>query len=139
MSEPVITPSAAAAVAAATGVVSYPFLAQIGIDPAAMGAGLLGCTIAQSFIEVKGRTIWSVALFTLGSVLFASILAPIVTPWVQVKLGDWFPKVPFPAEGVRTATAASLGFFAQPIVLLVKGWGLDKLRKVFPGKEGGNA
>jgi hypothetical protein len=139
MSEPVITPSAAAAVAATTGVVTYPFFAQIGLDPAAMGAGLLGCTIAQSFIESKGRTIWSVVLFTLGSVLFASLAAPVVTPWVQVKLGEWFPKVAFPSEGVRTATAAGLGFFAQPIVLFVKGWGFDKLRRMLPGKEGGNA
>lgn len=140
-------PSVTAATSIATGVISIPVLAAMGIDPSAMGAGLLGCTIVQSFIPVDGRTMKTIAFMTLGSVLFASMLAPVLTPWVAVKLGEWFPNVPFPNDGVRAATAGCLGAFAQPLVTLAmqvaNAWGFSKLKKLIAqlatSKEGGDA
>jgi len=137
-----------AAIATTTGVLSIPILASAGIDPAAMGAGLLGCTIMQSFVQKDGQAInaafWAkIAVLTFGSMLFASLVAPVAAPWVHVRLGEVFPKVPFPHEGVRAMTAGALGAFAQPIVMfgrmLLKKWVLDKLSKSLPSEGAGDA
>lgn len=136
MAEPGASAAAAAATAAATGVVSIPILASMGIDPPAMVAGLLGATLVQSLLPTEGHTWRSVALITLGSVLLASVGTAVLEPWATRKAMEVLEVQPA-KEPMRAATAAFLGAFAQPLVLLARG----AIAKFFPSakKEGSDA
>ena len=146
MSDIVVTPTVAAACSVVTGVVCYPFLAAMGIDPASMGAGLLGCTIAQSFLKRDeavntGQLIRTVVIVTIGSVFFASLISPVVSPLVLAKLAEW--KWPHREGPVSALTAGALGAFAQPLFMFAKTWGVDwaleKIKKLLPVKGSGDA
>ena len=105
-----------AGAAAATGIVAVPFLAAMGIDPQSMVAGLIGVVVVQSLMPADGRTLRGTIIITLGSVLFASLAGPLLTPWVLHQMKDTL----LPHEGVRAACAAAAGAFAQPVVVLLK-------------------
>ncbi len=126
---------------AAVGVVTFPLLASMGIDPPSMVAGLLGCVIVQSLMpaENEKKSIGATAWLTLGSVLFASVVAPVFTPWVLSKLPDaGIPKVP-----AQALCAVLAGALAQPIVIALKKGilpaAVKKVKSLFNIKEEPNA
>lgn len=128
-----------AATATATGVLVIPSLVAIGIDPAAMVAGLFGCTMVQTLLPAeKERSIRAIALLTLGGMLFASLFTPIAAPWVVQKVHAAVSEAVH-VDPIRAAVAASLGGFAQPLVVLASKLIGRFSGKMAPGKEGGDA
>lgn len=107
-----------AATAAATGVISLPFLAAMGIDPSAMIAGLIGCTVVQTVLSGTSRPVRDIALITVGGVLFASLMTPIAAPWAVAKVHAIISES-ISRDAIRAATAAFLGGFAQPLLVFV--------------------
>jgi hypothetical protein len=105
---------------AAVGVAAFPLLAAIGIDPAAIAAGLAGCVVVQTLLPSEQHGIVKVALLTLGSVLFASLTTPFVAPVAVGYVLDHYPKATISSDAVKAAVAATLGGFAQPILFLVR-------------------
>lgn len=129
---------AAAAAAAATGVISIPFLSAMGIDPSAMVAGLVGCTIVQTVLPSEGRSVRAVVAVTLGSMLFSSLATPLVAPWAVLKIHAVVSEAVH-HDPIRAATAAFLGGFAQPLLGLVPKL-IDRFGGRFAaGKGGGDA
>lgn len=126
-----------AATAAATGVISIPVLAAMGIDPSAMVAGLIGCTIGQTLIpSLEARSWQSIALLTLGSVLFASLMTPLLAPWVFSKASQF---VTVHQDHARAVTAGALGLFAQPAVMLIRAIVASRLKMASKAAKGGDA
>lgn len=117
-----------AAVAGTTGALTFPVLAAFGVDPLAMVPALIGCVIAQTLIPSGDRSLRAIALITLGSVLLASLLTPIVAPYVMHRWGELAPGSS--PVAVRALVAAGIGGFAQPIVI----GGLALLRRFFATK-----
>ncbi len=134
MAEAVSTTVGAAAV---SGVISFPVLAAFGIDPVYMASGLMGCIVVQTLVPSDKTGFRAVVLLTIGSVLFACLVTPLVAPWALSKVSEWALRVP--NEAVKSLTAATLAAFAQPIVLWVRSSVpnlLDRLSAFWASKRG---
>ena len=127
-----------AATATATGVIVIPSLAAMGIDPSAMVAGLVGCTLVQTLLPADGRSVKAIALLTVGGMLCASLMTPIVAPWVILKVHAVVSEAVH-SDQIRATTAAFFGGFAQPLVMLVPKL-IERLSgRLMAGKGGGDA
>ena len=100
------------AVGAGTGVVAGPALSAFGIDPYSIGAGLLGCVIAQLLSPAERLEPLRIAGTALGSVLVASFGAPYIAPVFEV--GKVTP------EHASAVASALLGGSAKPAYTIVK-------------------
>lgn len=114
-----------ASVAAGTGVIAGPVLAPFGIDGYSVGAGLLGCVVAQVFAPPERVTIRRVAATAVGSVLVASFGAPYVSP--AFSIGGMVTR-----EHASAVASALLGASAKPIYLLAKAWFEKIFEKMLP-------
>lgn len=125
MTEPTST-IACTAGSACVGSLAFPFLAAVGLDLSGLIAGLIGCVIVQTVLPSASSTAsaWSmrgalsIALVTLGSMLFASVASPLVAPSVVHAASTALPGAT--EASVRAATAVALGGFAQPILLALR-------------------
>jgi hypothetical protein len=104
----------------AVGVAAFPLLAAIGIDPASIAAGLAGCVVVQTLLPSEQHGFVRVALMTLGSVLFASLTAPFVSPLAVSYALEHYSRASISPDAVKAAVAATLGGFAQPILFLIR-------------------
>ena len=114
MADPTSTGGVAIA-SAATGTLSLPFLAWLGLDAHALMFGLLGCIIVQCLLPDVERKLAQIAMLTTGGTLLAAVLAPVATPHIV----DYFGHAVSP-QAVHNLTAAAIGGFAQPIVVAAR-------------------
>ena len=119
MAEPASTTITAAA-AVVTGAVITPVLGMFGLDGASLGAGLLGCVVAQVFMPSEKVEFGKIAAVTLGSVIVASLGAPFVAPQLYAITGKLGLAAAVTAEHANAVSAALLGGFAKPIVMWIK-------------------
>lgn len=117
MSEPVTAGAAAGALAGAIGI---PVFTVMGLAPEDMFAALLGCIIAQSLLPAQDKKLPALALWTLGSVLLSGLLSPVLAPVAVSKFAEWWPTSSVPLHALRMLVAATLGVFAQPLLVLAK-------------------
>lgn len=92
-------------------------LAGFGVDVASLIAGLIGCIVVQTLFPKEDQIqAAKIALVTLGSILFASLSTPLAFAWLQHAASFLIP--PGQEHQARAATAAALGGFARPILLV---------------------
>lgn len=111
--EPTSTVGAVVAGAAVTA----PVLAGFGIDLTTIGAALVGVVVVQTLMTPT-RVDWRVLFgITVGSMLFSSL----GTPWAELWARDTVPYFKDLREWhAHAITAAVLGGFAQPILLVLR-------------------
>lgn len=102
----------AAAVGAGTGAVAVPVLAAFGIDGYSVGAGLLGCVVAQIFSPPERVTVLRMTLTAVGSVLVASFGAPYISALFEVGTVT--------KEHAHAVASAILGGGAKPAYLMAR-------------------
>lgn len=95
-------------------------LSSIGIDPASMGAALGGVVIAQTLLPPTVQGLRGIIGLGIGSMLLASFMAPIVSPFIIGRLPEWQWLVQVPHEHLKALSAAFIGAFAQPILVWVR-------------------
>lgn len=123
----VATPAAVAAAGFSVVLASnWMGLSSMGIDPASMGAALGGVVIAQTLLPPTVQGIKGIIGLGIGSMLLASYMAPIVTPFVignasrMAAAFDWQWLTQVPQEHLKAMSAAAIGAFAQPIFVWVR-------------------
>jgi hypothetical protein len=129
----VTTEAAAQGVACAvTGILCHPLLVMVGFDPGSAAGGFVGCLMAQTLLPkspaepgTRGfkRDLWQTGAVTLGSVLFAAFVNPVLAAVVI----DWLRSTRVPDGNVRALCAVVLGAFAQPIAVWGKSTALPSL------------
>ena len=103
-------------ISAAAGAASFPLLAAFGIDPPSMVCGFMGVIIIQTLIPKQKSGDWlALVAITIGSVLFASLAAPLASPWLLSKLPSDTPHL-----AAKCAVAGLCGAFAQPLLVLIR-------------------
>lgn len=90
-------------------------LAAFGIDVASMVAALMGCLVVQTLLPSEQVTMKSIALTTLGSMIFASFLAPWVSPYIAKLAPEGMT-----SDHVRASVACLLAAFPKPVLLLIQ-------------------
>jgi hypothetical protein len=101
---------------AGVGALGVPLLTAIGLDPAALVTGLIGCVIVQTLLPAaQPEGIKRIIALTLGSILFASLLTPVIAPGIIAKVIGYVPGAP--PLALRALTSAVLGGFAQPLLI----------------------
>jgi len=109
-----------AAACAATGAIAAPFCSILGFDPALLAGGLVGgfagCIIVQTLIPAKKNMgARQIVPFVVGSVMFSTVLTPLIASMVIVRVG-----LPVPDGLTRVGIGCVLAAFAQPIVVIGK-------------------
>ena len=109
--------STAASAVIAGGVVTTPVLAGLGIDMTTIGAALIGVVVVQTLLPAS-KLDWRVLFgISIGSMLFSSL----GTPWAELWARDAVPYFKDLREWhAHAITAAVLGGFAQPILLVLR-------------------
>ena len=114
-----ISALATTATCTAVGAVVTPLLCAFGIDAASVGAGLLGCIVAQIFLPSETVEWKKIAATAIGSVIVASLGAPFFAPAVfAAAVKASLTNVSH--EHANAVASALLGGFAKPFVMLIK-------------------
>jgi hypothetical protein len=117
---------------AVTGILCHPLLVMVGFDPGSAAGGLVGCLMAQTLLPKSPaepgtrdfrRDLWQTAGVTLGSVLFAAFVNPVLAAVVI----DSLHSTRIPDGNVRALCAVLLGAFAQPIAVWARSVALPSL------------
>lgn len=116
MAEPATTTTVTVAtLSCVVGTSACTVLAAFGIDVASMVAALMGCLVVQTLLPAEQISLRSIALTTLGSMIFASVAAPWLVPYVAKITPEGMAY-----DHVRASTAALLAAFPKPLLLLIK-------------------
>lgn len=129
MAEPVVTAPVAIATVVhhcMVGGSACLFLAVVGIDIATIICSFIGYVIIQTLLPAQEFKFKRAAATALGTMLFASIL----TPWVTPHLAKIAPE-PMTPEHVRVSAAVLISMFPKPLLM----WLQLQWQKRFPDQE----
>lgn len=113
MAEAATTAGAVTAIASgAVGTVAATWLAMAGVDVPSLAAGMLGCVMVQTLLPEETINLRRIAAVTLGSMIFASM----ATPWVSPFVAHIAPSS-VTMDQVRACSAALLAAFPKPFFL----------------------
>lgn len=94
-------------------------LVAIGLDPTALVPGLIGSICYQTLMPAKTGHGVAGAL-TMGSMLLASVVSPVASPWIIAHAGQLF-EADNPATA-RVLISAGIGAFAQRLLMKFVRW-----------------
>lgn len=115
MAEPTSTTVGVTTLSCVVGTSVCTVLAVFGLDVASLTAALLGCVAVQTVLPPENMNLKSIAMTTIGSMIFASFTAPWATPYLA-KLAP----AGVSQDHIRACAAALLAAFPKPVLMALQ-------------------